>query len=295
MKILLLGSTGQVGTELFRSLKLLGTLVTPSRDVCNFDNSNSVRSYVRDLKPQIIVNAAAYTKVDAAQTDAKKAHQVNASAVEALAQEAADLGSVLIHYSTDYVFDGEISQAYKEIDNPHPLNVYGATKLAGEKAIQFYCPQHIILRTSWVMSGQGNNFARTILKKSQQMDLLSVVVDQRGTPTTAEFLADATAQLIGRHCRENQLPWGLYHLTSEGVTTWYEYANHIVDYARYKGLPLKVKSIRPILSSNWPMSTPRPINSQLDCTRFCETFGLTLPNWKDAVNRVLDKALQQWP
>ncbi|MDR2926207.1 MAG: dTDP-4-dehydrorhamnose reductase [Azoarcus sp.] len=297
MKILLFGKTGQVGWELQRTLAPLGEVVALNQGcadglVGDLTDGAGIRSTIAAVSPDVIVNAAAYTAVDRAESEPDLAHRVNAAALEVLAGEAAACGIWLVHYSTDYVFDGSGNRPWREDDLPSPLSAYGSSKLAGEEAIQASGCRHLILRTSWVYSARGSNFIRTMLKLTSERERLAVIADQIGAPTGADLLADVTAHLV-RSVLANPVahPGGLYHLVAAGETNWHEYANLIIDEARRRGMALKAKEITPILSSDWPSLAARPLNSRLDTTRLRNDFGLRLPDWKFGVMRQLDQIL----
>ena len=290
MNILLFGINGQVGWELQRSLAPLGNIIAVdihSTEYCgDFTNLEGIAATVRKIKPDVIVNAAAYTAVDNAESERELAQLINATAVEVIAKEAEKLGAWLIHYSTDYVFSGAGDKPWFENDTPSPKNVYGKTKLAGELAIQANCQKYLILRTSWVYASKGNNFAKTMLHLAKNREEISVINDQFGTPTSAELLADCTAHAITIATRKPEVA-GLYHLTASGTTTWFEYAGLVFTEAKKIGLTLAVNNINPIPSSAWSTPACRPNNSRLDTTKFQRTFGLTLPSWDSGVKRML--------
>ena len=296
MKILLFGKGGQVGWELQRSLAPLGELVTVgshSEDYCgNFENLDGIAQTVRTIAPNVIVNAAAYTAVDKAESEAELAHTVNALACGVLAREAKQSNACLVHYSTDYVFDGSGSQPWLETDSPSPLSVYGATKLAGEQAIISSGCQHLIFRTSWVYAARGANFAKTMLRLGAERDRLTVISDQIGAPTGADLLADVTAHAI-RAVQQHPELAGLYHLVASGETSWYDYACFVLDFARLAGVEIKVTddAIEAIPSSAFPMAAKRPLNSRLNTDKLCASFNLTLPHWQQGVARMLTEIL----
>jgi dTDP-4-dehydrorhamnose reductase len=294
MNILLLGKNGQLGWELQRSLSLLGhvtALDRSSTDYCgDLSNLEGLARTVRELKPQVIVNAAAYTAVDKAESDRETAYRVNAEAPSLLALEAEKLGSVLMHYSTDYVFDGRGNEPWAESDAVAPVNVYGASKLAGEHAIQAQCERHFIFRTSWVYAARGGNFAKTMLRLAKERDELAVIADQFGAPTGADLLADASAQVLARlQAHPFKQNFGLYHLAASGCTNWHEYASFVIESAKGLGIQTKVNAdqIKPIPTSAYPTPAKRPLNSRLNTQRFKENFGLTLPDWKQGVQRLV--------
>lgn len=296
MKILLLGKGGQVGWELQRSLAPLGELVAldhDSTDLCaDFTQPERLAETVRAVRPQLIVNAAAHTAVDRAESEPELAGQINATAPGVLAREAQALGAWLVHYSTDYVFDGSGQQPWTEADTPAPLNVYGRTKLAGEQAIQAACPRHLILRTSWVYSARGQNFAKTMLRLAQEREQLTVIDDQVGAPTGAELLADVTAMALRMLAQRPELA-GLYHLSAGGQTSWHGYAQHVIEQARAlrPELPFKVREIKPVASSAFTTAARRPHNSRLDARRLQAAFELRLPEWQQGVDRMLQEIL----
>jgi dTDP-4-dehydrorhamnose reductase len=292
VKILLFGKNGQVGWELQRSLSPLGKLIAldaNSTGLCgDFTNLQGLAETVATVRPNIIVNAAAYTAVDRAESEPELARTINATAPGVLAQEAQRLGAWHIHYSSDYVFDGSGTRASKETDVTVPLGIYGLTKLEGERLVAANCSNHLILRTSWVYAARGNNFAKTMLRLAKQCDSLSVVDDQIGAPTGAELLADVTAQAIYRVLLQPQLA-GLYHLTASGQTSWHGYARFVIEYARNAGISLKVGADKVVAISSEAFSAvaKRPHNSRLDTGKLQSAFGFTLPSWQQGVERML--------
>jgi dTDP-4-dehydrorhamnose reductase len=294
MKILLTGRDGQVGFELRRSLAAIGEVFPVGSAECDFRDPSAVRRLVRSCGPDLIVNPAAYTAVDKAESDRAVAYAINADAPAALAEEAERSGAVMIHFSTDYVFDGAKAGSYTEDDAPDPQSVYGATKLAGERAVSAACRRSLVLRTSWVVGAHGNNFAKTMLRLASERDALGVVADQYGAPTSAALLADWTAHLAYRALRGPEgFPYGLYHAVASGVTTWHAYACHVIERARAAGVPVRVPpgGIKAIATADYPVAAKRPANSRLDNARFQATFGLNAPLWKDGVDQVLDQIL----
>ncbi|ELY2589587.1 dTDP-4-dehydrorhamnose reductase [Cronobacter sakazakii] len=292
MNILLFGKNGQVGWELQRALAPLGNLISldfNSEDYCgDFSNPEGVAETVRRIKPDVIVNAAAHTAVDKAESEREFAQLLNATSVEAIAREAAKINAWLIHYSTDYVFPGSGETPWCESDATAPLNVYGETKLAGEQAVQRFCPNHLIFRTSWVYAGKGNNFAKTMLRLAKERESLSVINDQYGAPTGAELLADCTAHAIRVALTKPDVA-GLYHLVASGVTTWYDFAALVFDQARKAGITLKLTDLHPVPTSAYPTPARRPQNSRLNTMKFQQQFGLVLPQWDMGVKRMLEE------
>ena len=294
MKILLLGKNGQVGWELQRSLASLGELVAPGRDdadLCgDLSNLDGLARTVQTVRPDVIVNAAAHTAVDRAESEPELAHTLNALAPGVLAREAAKIGAWLVHYSTDYVFDGSGSRPWTETDAPAPLSVYGRSKLEGERLIQAACAQHLIFRTSWVYAARGGNFAKTMLRLAQERERLTVINDQFGAPTGAELIADVTAHAL-RQCLRQPADAGLYHLAASGETSWHGYANQVLALARLIDSAIKIKAteVAPVPSSAFATAARRPLNSRLDCQKLQSTFGLVLPNWGQGVARMLNE------
>ncbi|QLK60814.1 dTDP-4-dehydrorhamnose reductase [Enterobacteriaceae bacterium Kacie_13] len=290
MDILLFGKTGQVGWELQRALAPLGNVIAldvHSKEYCgDFSNPEGIAETVRRIKPDVIVNAAAHTAVDKAESERDFAQLLNATSVEAIAKEAALIGAWLVHYSTDYVFPGDGDKPWSEDDATGPLNTYGETKLAGEIAVQKHCPKHLIFRTSWVYAGKGNNFAKTMLRLAKDREELSIINDQFGAPTGAELLADCTAHAITTAMRKPEVA-GLYHLVASGITTWFDYANVVFTEAQSAGYELALKQTHPVATSAYPTPARRPNNSRLDNSKFQQTFGLTLPRWDVGVKRML--------
>lgn len=297
MKILLLGKNGQVGWALQRSLAPLGELValdSQSQTHCgDLSNLTGLAQTVRDVAPDVIVNAAAYTAVDKAENEPVLAHTINALALSVLAQEAKRIGAWLIHFSTDYVFDGSGDKPWLETDATGPLSVYGVTKLAGEQAIIASACKHLIFRTSWVYGARGNNFAKTMLKLAQERDSLKVVNDQMGAPTGADLLADVTAHAIRTALQKPNVS-GLYHLVASGETSWHEYACFVIDFARQAGLEIKVAqtAIQAVPSTEFATVAKRPLNSRLNTNKLQKTFSLHLPDWQSGVTRMLVEHLQ---
>jgi dTDP-4-dehydrorhamnose reductase len=292
MKILLLGKNGQVGWELQRSLAVLGHVVALDRQgdgplVGNLQDLAGLARTVHAVRPDVIVNAAAYTAVDKAESEPDVARAINAEAPGVLAREAAHVGAWLVHYSTDYVFDGSGTAPWAEDAPTGPLSVYGSTKLAGEHAIRASGCQHLIFRTSWVYAARGNNFAKTMLRVAKERDDLRVVADQVGAPTGAELLADATAHAV-RTARGNAGLSGTYHVAAAGETSWWEYARFVIEHARAAGAPIRVApdAVLPIRTVDYPTPAARPLNSRLATGNFTQTFGLRLPPWREGVARM---------
>lgn len=290
MKILLLGKNGQVGNELQRTLLPLGAVIAVDRGTANLESPATLRSVLELHSPDIIVNAAAYTAVDKAESNQETAFAVNAVSVAALASFAKARGALLVHYSTDYVFDGSKESPYKPADSTCPLSVYGKTKLQGEEAIKASGCQFLIFRTSWVFSAHGGNFVKTILRLAKERDALNIVADQHGAPTSAELIADVTSLAIAAH-RQGLCKSGIYHLTASGETTWHGLACHIVARATANGVPLKasVEHIQPIPTDAYPLPAPRPKNSRLDTSELTGILRLQLPDWTVHVNRTVDQ------
>ena len=296
MKILLFGKNGQVGWELQRSLAPLGELIALDRhstELCgDLSNLQGLAATVQKVRPHFIVNAAAYTAVDKAESEFELARTVNALAPGVLAQEAARLGALLVHYSTDYVFDGGGSLPWLETDTSTPLNVYGQTKLECEQLIQAACPQHLIFRTSWVYSARGGNFAKTMLRLAQERESLTVIDDQFGAPTGADLLADVTAHAI-RQVLQRSADAGLYHLVADGETSWHGYAKHVLTQeARVnKAIKIVAKEVTPVPTAAFPTPAKRPHNSRLDTRKLQSAFGLSLPSWQQGVDRMLSEVV----
>lgn len=296
MKILLFGKNGQVGWELQRSLAPLGEVICPapdSQELCgDFENIKAIEKTVRTVSPDVIINAAAYTAVDRAESESELARTINALAPAALAREAARCDALLVHYSTDYVFDGSGDRPWTEADVAKPINVYGMTKLEAEQAILAAGCRHLIFRTSWVYAARGNNFVKTILRLAQERDQLQVIDDQVGAPTGAELIADVTAHAIV-FTRTRQKAEGLYHLVAHGETSWHGLARFVIDRAYHANIELKTRldAIHPVPTSAFPRQARRPGNSRMDPGKLERNFGLTLPHWQTGVARALDEML----
>jgi dTDP-4-dehydrorhamnose reductase len=298
MKILLFGKNGQVGWELQRSLAPLGELVAvdfDNQDLCgDFTRLDGIAQTVRRVSPDVIVNAAAHTAVDKAEDERERVRVINALAPATLAREARKLDAWLIHYSTDYVFDGSGSKPRVETDPTAPLNVYGQTKLEAEKEILESGCHHLIFRTSWVFAALGGNFAKTMLRLAQERDRLTIIDDQIGAPTGADLLADVTAHALRAAVKRPNVS-GLYHLVAAGETSWYGYARFVLNCARESGLRLKVapENILPVPTSAFPSPATRPKNSRLDTEKLQSTFDLNLPSWQTGVARMLTETLEK--
>ncbi len=296
MKILLFGKGGQVGWELQRSLAPLGELVAldfDSTDLrADFSRPDQLAGTVAAVRPDVIVNAAAHTAVDKAESEPELARTLNATAPRVVAEAARQVGALMVHYSTDYVFDGSGSRPWTEDDPTGPLSVYGATKLEGEQGVQQHCPLHLIFRTSWVYAARGGNFAKTMLRLASEREKLTVIDDQHGAPTGAELLADVTAIAIRETMRDAGKA-GLYHLVAGGETSWHGYARFVLEQARALGVELKAgpDAVEPVPTSAFPTPAQRPHNSRLSTVRLQDTFGLVLPHWQTGVARMLREIL----
>jgi dTDP-4-dehydrorhamnose reductase len=302
LTILLTGKNGQLGFELQRALAPLGELHAIAQLDCDLADADAVRALVRRIAPDVIVNPAAYTAVDKAESDSEHAFAVNAAAPGVLGEEAARLGALVIHYSTDYVFDGAKDGAYVETDAPAPHSVYGKSKLAGEQLLAAANPRHLILRTSWVVGAHGGNFAKTMLRLAANRDRLTVVADQVGAPTSAALLADVTAHLVRQHAqagatgpRQGAFPYGVYHVTASGATSWFDYARFVLAEAREAGKTLQAgpDAVAPLTTADYPTPARRPANSRLDTRAFRTAFGLHLPSWQEGVRHVLRQIFDQ--
>ncbi|CAN5427776.1 dTDP-4-dehydrorhamnose reductase [soil metagenome] len=290
-RILLTGKTGQVGYELHRSLQGLGEIIALDRSQMDLANLAQVREVIRQIKPALIVNPAAYTAVDKAESEPELAHRINAEAPAVMAEEAKKLGAAVIHYSTDYVFDGSKASPYTESDPTCPINVYGSTKLAGEQAIRTAGIPHLILRTSWVYGMRGKNFLLTVLRLAQERDELRIVADQHGTPTWCRTIADTTSHIVAQLASANKdaarEKWeelsGTYHLTAQGQTTWHGFTQAIVEHASVARKPL----VSPIATQDYPSPAKRPANSVMSCQRLIDTF-CELPEWRAALGLCQD-------
>ncbi len=287
MKILLLGKNGQLGWELQRTLAPLGSITPLDYEDLNLENVDEVRSTIRKLKPQVIVNASAYTAVDKAETEPEKAYAINATIPGVLAEEAKALDSILIHFSTDYVFDGRKGSTYTEKDTPNPLNIYGKSKLAGEKAIEAVSAKALTLRTSWVYSLRKGGFVNKVLEWSRSQETMRIVSDQVANPTWARMLAQVTSLLLGRGGAYIAERAGLYHLAGNGYTSRYDWTKQILalDPARHEQ---RVRNLLPALSTDFPTPAERPLFSALDNSKFDEDFGVKLTGWELALAQAMD-------
>ena len=295
MNILLTGKNGQVGFELQRALAPLGTVHAVGSSECDLADAGALRALIQSVKPQLIVNPAAYTAVDRAESDQEKARAVNTVAPGVMGEEAQRLGAAVIHFSTDYVFDGDQTMPYAESDAVGPQSVYGQTKLDGERGLAQATPRHVILRTSWVVGAHGGNFAKTMLRLAAEREELKVVADQYGAPTSAALLADVTAHLARQIQREGAttFPFGTYHLAAGGETSWHEYAQFVIGEAIKAGKAIKATPDRvlPIPASAYPTPAKRPQNSRMDTSHLQHTFGLQLPHWQQGVSHILQQIL----
>jgi len=301
MKILLLGKNGQAGWELQRALSVLGEVVALDRHMAptaygelagDLSDLAGLRATIRAVAPQGIVNAAAYTAVDTAESDRELAHTVNALASQVMAEEAKRLDAWLVHYSTDYVFDGNGSAPWQETDAVAPVNYYGATKLEGEQLIAASGCKHLIFRTSWVYAARGNNFAKTMLRLAKDRQTLNVIADQVGVPTGADLLADVAVAALQQALRKPELG-GIYHLAPAGETSWHAYASYVIELARSLGETLAVEAVNPIPTSEYPTPAKRPLNSRLATAKLRNAFSLHLPDWQSGVTRMLMEALNK--
>ena len=293
MKILLTGKDGQVGFALHKKLASLGEIIATNRDILDLSNPQAIRAFIDKTKPDIIINPAAYTHVDQAENELELAFQINAFAPQVLVEKASELNIPIIHFSTDYVFDGLKNEPYLETDQAKPQSVYGQTKWQGEEGVRQY-KKHIILRTSWVFSSHGQNFLKTILKLIQEETSLNVVSNQIGTPTSSEALADVTYQIVKTILNDpNFKGFGTYHMTLEDETNWYRYACFIADEAVRLGLKtlMTSKDIKEILNDAYPTLAKRPMNSRLDITKIKKAFMLELPHWEAEVTRILKELI----
>lgn len=298
MKILLFGQSGQISWELQRSLAPLGDVIvlgSKSTDMCgNFTNLTGIAESIQNIQPDVIINAAAHTAVDTIENEADLAYQINAYAPEVLALEAKKIGAWLVHYSTDYVFDGTGTVPWLETDKTNPLSTYAKSKLEGEARIQASGCKYLIFRTSWVYAARGKNFAKTMLQLAAERNHLSVIDDQVGAPTGAELVADVTAHAI-RAAMQNEKVSGIYHLSASGEVSWCNYAKFVLDYAIKKGLSFKLvpDDIKAVPSSEYPTPAQRPLNSRLNTTKLQQTFNIHLPAWQQGVTHMLDEYFER--
>jgi dTDP-4-dehydrorhamnose reductase len=290
MKILLTGKDGQVGFVLHKKLSALGEVVASNRKMLDLSNIDAIKQFVDEVRPHIIINAAAYTAVDRAESEPKLAHQINVLAPKALAEKATELNIPFIHFSTDYVFDGLKKEAYVENDLIQPLSVYGKSKAEGEAFVMQH-PKHIILRTSWIFGARRHNFLKTVLHLLSERDQLSMVSDQWGNPTSVCTLANVTFKIVDSLFNDITFKkYGTYHLTNEGETNWHDYAIFIAHEAKGLGFPIRTDSnfIKSISTLDYPTPASRPLNSRLNIEKFKKTFMLELPHWQDEVKKVLN-------
>jgi len=290
-KIIVTGKNGQVGHALVEALAPLCKLHAFDSSEFDLSNAQQIRERIQTIRPSIIINAAAYTAVDRAETDEVNAFAVNAYGPQIIGQEAAKIGAVVIHFSSDYVFDGKKDAPYVESDKTNPLGMYGASKLQGEKLLLESCPQSIILRTSWVVSSHGANFAKTMLKLAAERESLNVVADQFGVPTPAKLLAKAVMTLVAKLEQDGQseFPFGCYHFAPSGETNWCDYARFVIGEAVKLGAELKLApdNVRPIRTEEYPTPAKRPHNSRLDCSLFQKTFDFTFPSWESGIVEII--------
>jgi dTDP-4-dehydrorhamnose reductase len=285
MRILIIGQNGQVSRELQQRLGAVGELIVPGRDQLDLTQPEQTRQQIQRVHPDLIINAAAHTAVDQAESEPELAYAINATGPGVLAEEALSLGIPLIHYSTDYVFDGSKAEPYNEADLPNPLGIYGKSKLAGEQAITAVQGQHLILRTSWVYSTHGRNFLLTMQRLLQEKPELRIVADQIGAPTWAGTIASSTVALIKRWQAGQTGAWGTYHLTAQGETSWFGFAQAISDALREQGK--SCATLLPIPSSDYPTPAARPLNSRLNCSRLQREWGISQPDWQTALRECL--------
>ena len=300
-RLLLLGANGQLGHQLAVSLQQLGEVKALTRAEVDLANPVALREVLgriaKTFQPTVIVNAAAYTAVDKAQTETELAHAVNVASPAVLAELAHAWNATLVHYSTDYVFDGSGAKPWQENDPTHPLSVYGQSKRDGELAIAALCPKHLILRTSWVVGVHGGNFLKTMMRLAAERDTLRVVGDQMGAPTSTELLADVTVKMLQAmsHAADNDTRWGIYHVAAAGEVSWHGYAQHVIAGAFARGAVLKASpdQVHPIATTEYPLPAPRPMNSRLNTQKIQHTFGVTLPAWQQGVDAILDQLFEK--
>jgi dTDP-4-dehydrorhamnose reductase len=300
-RIVLFGANGQLGHQLAVQLQQLGEVKALTRAEADLAKPAALREALSHISktfhPTVIVNAAAYTAVDKAQTETELAHAVNAASPAVLAELAKAHNATLVHYSTDYVFDGSGTRPWQESDTTHPLSVYGQSKRDGELAIAALCPKHLILRTSWVVGVHGGNFLKTMLRLAAERDTLRVVADQIGAPTSTELLADVTVKLLQAMstAADNDARWGIYHVAAAGEVSWHGYAQHVIAGALQRGAILKAKpdAVSPISTAEYPVPAPRPLNSRLNTQKLQTTFAFTLPAWQVGVDAILDHIISR--
>ena len=301
MKILLLGANGQLGHQLHADLQSLGQVKAFTRQALDMNAPLEVMAQLHHMaqhfSPNVVINAAAYTAVDKAESEPEIALNINAHAVAEVAKFAAQQDAMLVHYSTDYVFDGLGTRPWEETDVPHPLSVYGQSKWAGEQAVAQLCAKHLIVRTSWVVGAHGGNFLKTMLRLAAERESLRVVADQVGAPTSTVVLAQATRAAVTAltHADAQDARWGIYHVAASGETNWCDYARHVIAQAAARGAVLKTtpQSIEAITTEQYPLPAPRPLNSRLNTHKFQSTFNMKLPDWREGVNAVLDQLFLQ--
>ncbi len=293
-KILITGKDGQVGWELQRTLATHGTIIALDRHSLDLAHPANIRHAINDIKPDLIINTAAYTAVDKAETDREMALAINGKAPEILAEEAKKQGAILIHFSTDYIFDGTSTQPYSETDLPAPLNAYGHTKLLGEQAIQSIGGSYLILRTSWIYGARGKNFLLTMQRLAKERDALKIVGDQIGTPTWSRMLAEATAHIATKALQKNTDShlWGLYHLTSSGQTSWYAFAKAILESCQRRNPAFRMPKLDQITTAEYPLPAKRPHFSVLSNAKILKTFGVQMPPWQAALELCMDEQQQ---
>lgn len=296
MNILLLGKDGQVGQALQRSLSPLANVIALGRSEADLSQPKKLADVLASLPAEVIVNAAAYTAVDRAESEWSSARLVNGDSVAVLAQHAAKVGAVLVHYSTDYVFDGSGTRPWTEDDVPAPINAYGRSKREGEIAVSTAGGRHLIFRTSWLHSAGGHNFPKTILELAQLRPAIRIVTDQIGAPTRADLVAEVTAAAVSAISANRVPPSGLYHLSASGETNWFEYAQLVVEEAEKLGIRLLCdrENVSAITSMDYVTPAPRPLNSRLDTTKLVRQFGLTMPHWRDGVIRTVHEIVSKW-
>jgi dTDP-4-dehydrorhamnose reductase len=290
--ILITGANGQVGYELCRTLSAFGPILSPNRAELDLSDAKAVDVYLAKHQPDLIVNPAAWTAVDAAEAYQDEATRLNAALPAQLAEYADKHNAYLVHYSTDYVYAGTGDEPWLESDTPAPLSVYGHTKLAGDQAVISNCSNHLIFRTSWVYSDRGNNFLKTMLKLGEQRDSLNIVNDQYGVPTNARMIAEVTTLAVYRKLLNQPIESGVYHLVNKGVTTWFGFAGAIFKQARLNNLPLKLDKLGGISTAEFPTPAARPSNSRLDVSKLENALGITLPNWQQQLEHTLNSYIK---